>query len=348
MNLIRKRKLLFFINSYSDYLGDFVEALEKSFRVQVFLTQKNTIFTNYKIKNKITYNFINRKNFNKKLENFSPEIIIVGGFKHFLIKKIIEYKIKNNTKLFLWLERIKKNFLFKKKIYSFSYNYIFKSCDGILAIGKEAYNYYRSLNKNTFLIPYNVNCKIFKRQKCKKNEINILFVGQLIERKGINIILKALKSIDHNITKKIKITFVGNGLLNKKISNFKSNNNFPKINLYNFLSRKKLLNIYSKNNIFLFPSLYDGWGVAAAEAMASGMALIISKNCGISEFVKNNKNGIVIESNSSEISRAIKYYSHKPKNIISHGKRNFQFIKKSLLNSRMAYKAFILSLRKFS
>ncbi len=53
MNLIRKRKLLFFINSYSDYLGDFVEALEKSFRVQVFLTQKNTIFTNYKIRTKL-------------------------------------------------------------------------------------------------------------------------------------------------------------------------------------------------------------------------------------------------------------------------------------------------------
>ena len=74
-----------------------------------------------------------------------------------------------------------------------------------------------------------------------------------------------------------------------------------------YIVLRKLANIYSRNNIFLFPSSYDGWGVAASEAAASGMALIISKNCGISELIIN-KNGIMIDSNSQDISRAIKYY----------------------------------------
>ena len=346
MNLIRKKKILFFINSYSDYLDDFVKALQKSFNVKVFLKYENTIYTKYKTKSKKNYYLVNKKNFKKKLETFSPEIIIVGGFKHFLIKKIIEYKYKNNIKLLLWLERIKKNFIFKKKIYSFSFGYIFKASDGILAIGKEAFSYYKSLNKNTFLIPYNINCKDFKKQKSKKNEINILYVGQLIDRKGINEILESFKKLDIKIAEKIHVTFVGSGLLQKKILNFKNENKIPKINLYSFLSRKKLANIYSRNNIFLFPSSYDGWGVAASEAMASGMALIISKNCGISELIINKKNGIMIDSNSQDISRAIKYYFYKPNNIINHGNKNFKFIKKSLLNSRIAHKAFMLSLRK--
>ena len=83
MNLIRKKKILFFINSYSDYLDDFVKALQKSFNVKVFLKYENTIYTKYKTKSKKNYYLVNKKNFKKKLETFSPEIIIVGGLNIF-------------------------------------------------------------------------------------------------------------------------------------------------------------------------------------------------------------------------------------------------------------------------
>ena len=120
----------------------------------------------------------------------------------------------------------------------------------------------------------------------------------------------------------------------------------PFIKLYTFLERKRLINIYRRNNIFIFPSLYDGWGVAPVEAMASRMALIISKNCGVTEFIKNKKNGIVIESNSKNISNAIEYYYKNPNNIINHGNKNFLLSKKSLLNSSIAAKTFINSIKK--
>ena len=162
----------------------------------------------------------------------------------------------------------------------------------------------------------------------------------------INEILNGLNELNYFIKKKLKITFVGNGFLKNKILLFKKKNKMPFIKLYTFLERKRLINIYRRNNIFIFPSLYDGWGVAPVEAMASRMALIISKNCGVTEFIKNKKNGIVIESNSKNISNAIEYYYKNPNNIINHGNKNFLLSKKSLLNSSIAAKTFINSIKK--
>jgi len=346
MSLIKKKKIAFYINSYSNYLDDFVSLLQTKFNIKVYLTYKNTNFTRYKLSNKKIYELISIKNYKKKLEKFNPNIIVVGGFKHFLIKYILEYKLRNNVKIFLWLERIKRNFFFKRKIYSIIYNNIFKSCDGILAIGKEALNYYKKVNKNTFLIPYNINSKNFLKNKCKKDYFNILFVGQLIERKGINLILSALKKLDNKIYKKLNITFVGEGFLKNNIISYRKKNKEIKIKLHKFLSRKQLISIYQKNNVFIFPSLYDGWGVAPMEAMASGMALIISKNCGVSEYIKHNKNGILIKPSSLDLKNAIEYYYKNPNLINYHGIKNYKFFKKSLLSSSETSKAFVSLIKK--
>ena len=85
MNLTRKKRLVFFVNSYSNYLDDFVSFLQTKFNIKVYLTYKNTNFTRYKLANKKIYELISIKNYKKKLEKFNPNIIIVGGFKHFLI-----------------------------------------------------------------------------------------------------------------------------------------------------------------------------------------------------------------------------------------------------------------------
>ena len=139
-------------------MNDFVKKLSNSYEVKVFLSKKNTTFTNYNLPSK-KYILINVKNFEKNIEQFSPQIILVGGFKHFLINKIIKYKNSNNVKLLLWLERLNKNFIFKKNIYSVLYRHIFASSDGILAIGKETTKFYKNFNSNVFNVPYSVNLK---------------------------------------------------------------------------------------------------------------------------------------------------------------------------------------------
>ena len=79
------------------------------------------------------------------------------------------------------------------------------------------------------------------------------------------------------------------------------------------------------------------------EAMASGMAIIISKNVGCAEYLTHKKNGLIINSNSFEISEAIKFYFKNKNKILEYGKNNIDLINRSNLNSNVN----VLNLVKF-
>lgn len=65
------------------------------------------------------------------------------------------------------------------------------------------------------------------------------------------------------------------------------------------------------------------------------MATIISKNVGCVEILKHKINGLIINPNANEISRAIKFYFTKKNKILEYGKNNINLINKSNLNSEL-------------
>jgi len=335
---MKKLKLIFLINSFSEYNNDFFLELSLKFILKVILIKKNDQFTEYKkINNKIYISLIHNDSNKLRmlLNQFKPNIIIIGGYKIQYTNILIEYSRINNIKYLFWLEKINLNFILKKYLFYFFYSKKIKNADGILAVGKKAYNFYKIFNKNTLYAPYSISLKKFKHVKLLPNnkKIKILYVGQLIKRKGINLILESLKHLDKRIIKHIELTFVGKGPLEELIRKFSII--FKFIYLKKFKNRKDLNETYSKNNIFLYPSIYDGWGVAPMEAMASGMAIIISKNAGLVENLKHNKNGLIISANAVEISKAIKFYYNQKKKITEHGKNNINLISSSALNSEL-------------
>jgi glycosyltransferase involved in cell wall biosynthesis len=46
------------------------------------------------------------------------------------------------------------------------------------------------------------------------------------------------------------------------------------------------LNAYSAAEVFVLPSLHDGFGFVAAEAMATGLPAIVTERCGAAEWVR--------------------------------------------------------------
>jgi glycosyltransferase involved in cell wall biosynthesis len=59
-------------------------------------------------------------------------------------------------------------------------------------------------------------------------------------------------------------------------------------------------------DVFVMPSLHEGLGVAALEAMATGLPIIASAVGGLTEVVNNGRNGILVESgNPASLSAAI-------------------------------------------
>lgn len=71
--------------------------------------------------------------------------------------------------------------------------------------------------------------------------------------------------------------------------------NFDYIEYFKRPSRKQLRDkIYNQASIYLLPSEYEGWGLTAMEAMASGDIVVSNDNGGVNDFIDNNINGFIL------------------------------------------------------
>ena len=150
-------KLLFYINSPSNYQFDFFEELKK--KHDIFVIYQNKYSDNFKlnIKKKSWFFFLNNKKkllLNKILEKFNPQLVIIGGYKLDIKSR---YIIKNKIKKFYWLERVNENNKIKNIIRYLYLKNKLKTADGIFAIGKYATNFYKKFNSNVYNVPYSIN-----------------------------------------------------------------------------------------------------------------------------------------------------------------------------------------------
>ena len=61
--------------------------------------------------------------------------------------------------------------------------------------------------------------------------------------------------------------------------------------------------VYGKSSVFVHPSLADGFGYVVAEAMASGLPVIVTKNTGAAELIIDGHNGYVVPGADSDAIR---------------------------------------------
>lgn len=126
-----------------------------------------------------------------------------------------------------------------------------------------------------------------------ENAFVILSVGELNRNKNHQVVLRAMSILnDANI----HYVIAGKGdqkealirLANKlKISN----------NLHLIGYRDDIAELYKIADICCFPSIREGFGLAAIEGMASGLPVIAGDNRGTREYVRNKENGYLCTSN---------------------------------------------------
>lgn len=145
-------------------------------------------------------------------------------------------------------------------------------------------------------LSYNPTFKIHRKKRKK-----VLFVGSWTYRKGVIELCKALMDLDEEII----LTIAGANVNEiKKITPFIFHSKI-KLNLYGYLSRDKLAELYSSHQIFIFPSLAEGSARVIFEALASGCFVITTPFSG--SIVKNNINGFLVDAgNIKQLKNAIR------------------------------------------
>ena len=118
------------------------------------------------------------------------------------------------------------------------------------------------------------------------NKINLLYSGYLINRKGVDFILKSLYALVHDLqVENVTLTIIGEGPENDNLIELSRNLNLDKyIEWKPFLSRDKLVDKIKQSDIFMLLSRSEAYGITVAEALSLGTPCIITENTALKEF----------------------------------------------------------------
>lgn len=155
------------------------------------------------------------------------------------------------------------------------------------------------------------NVKIFERtypvQFTSDRPLRVLFLGLVTLRKGIAAILEAVQKLTGE-----PVEFWIVGPVQVEIS--EALKNHPQVNWTGAVPRSHTANYYRQADVFLFPTLSDGFGLTQLEAQSWQLPIIASPNCG--EVVEDSKNGLILsEVTATEIAKAITYCYQNPKQL---------------------------------
>ena len=152
---------------------------------------------------------------------------------------------------------------------------------------QESFNELYPNNKTKVIYPY-VDKKRFKPKKVKIDDkrFKLLFTGNLIKRKGVDLLPKIMEKLGQDY-----VLYYTSGLRTKIPKSFNLTNMIP----LGKLSEDELVEWYNKCDALLFPTRLEGFGYSVAEAMACGKPVIATNCSSIPELVKDGKDGFLCE-----------------------------------------------------
>lgn len=165
------------------------------------------------------------------------------------------------------------------------------------------------------------NQNVILNKTSLNGNLKVLYVGQFIYWKGIQIALDALSQLKME-NNDFTLTLIGKGefepFLRKKIKRLGLSENIIWIN---WLPQEQLKELYQNNDLFLFSSLHDSGGMVVLEAMINGLP-VFSFNLGGPRYFNNNDIGWVIDVNKktyqnvvNEMASKLYFISKHPKEI---------------------------------
>ena len=134
---------------------------------------------------------------------------------------------------------------------------------------------------------YDSNIFRFLPRQQTSTPMRFIFVGQVEYHKGIDILIAAFQRLV-TIHLTVELLIVGSGRLVKKFRACKN------VKFLGKMSQPEIFNYFRESDCLVLPSRFDSFGMVVAEALASGLPVIVSENVGAAELIDQDQNGWVI------------------------------------------------------
>ena len=143
-------------------------------------------------------------------------------------------------------------------------------------------------------LPYFSNLERFscERKSDLQNRV-FLFVGSLIERKGVDLLARAFVRLAREFPN-VRLRIAGAGKLEETIAR-RLQPVRERVEFVGFKHWNELPELYASADVLCVPSRYDGWGLVVPEGLAAGLPVIATDKMGAAlEFVRTGMNGWLI------------------------------------------------------
>lgn len=129
----------------------------------------------------------------------------------------------------------------------------------------------------------------------KETSRKMLFVGQVIKRKGIPMLLEVYNELVKRNSDNIELILIGEGPLEQYIKEFKNKNNLVGIRMEGQVSYDSVARYYKMCDVFVLLSLSDCNPLVIFEALHAGLPIVCSENAGnAADFIIPGKNGYIV------------------------------------------------------
>jgi glycosyltransferase involved in cell wall biosynthesis len=124
--------------------------------------------------------------------------------------------------------------------------------------------------------------------------LRFLSVGQLIQRKGLDLLLEAFRN-----RKGGELWSAGDGLLKPLVQ--KVSRNDTRVRYMGQLGGEELAALYHETDVLVLPSRYEVWGLVINEALAQGLPVLVSNQVGaVDDLIEDGVNGVIVPAYSAE------------------------------------------------
>jgi glycosyltransferase involved in cell wall biosynthesis len=183
----------------------------------------------------------------------------------------------------------------------FTSRYVVKIFAVSEAVKKDAIKRYKIVPEKITVIYNGIDLSVFKPIEHKENKPLVIgSLGRLTEQKGFETLIKAATKTEN---KNYLVKIAGTGNLEEMLKN--------KITTFNLTNRIELLgevkapDFLANIDIFVFPSLWEGLGLALLEAGAMAKPIIASETGGIKEIITDDNGWLFPTGNATELAAKI-------------------------------------------
>lgn len=191
----------------------------------------------------------------------------------------------------------------------------------------------------------------FNSGSCDTNEskFNLLYVGGVNPRKGLRYLFDAYQLVLEKYPT-VTLDIAGGLSADKRFNKWFEEvvSTHTGITYHGSLKQRDLRTLYEKANLFVLPSLADGWGMVTLQALACGNFVITTSNVGSKECLQEGKTGLIIDAGNSiqlgeEITRYIDSW-----NLLDSERREIRKVYcRDSVRDRYTWKAYGARLREF-